>query len=161
MAFDFWRFMQSPSKAVERTRRPGKPSNRRTSKAKLAPPERPRVPWWISICFFIGIVRVLLGTLTLLGFSVSGDEQMPAWFNWLLIAHGAAMIVALVFILNGFGWARLALLILALAQLAFDQGYLTKFFLLFDAAVLIVLLLPRSAAYFAASAAARVRRDAD
>ena len=152
--FDFWRFMNSPSRAVEpATRAKSIRGGRRGGRPDKT--ERPRVPWWISVCFFIGIFRVILGVLTLLAVSTGIGEPMPAWFNWLIIAHGVAMIVTLVFILNGFGWARLAYLALALAQLALDQGIITKWFLLFDVAVLVVLILPPSVRYIVTSATAR------
>ena len=145
--FDFWRFMNSPSNAVEPASIP--------KKGRGSHPARPRVPWWISVCFFTGLLRTVIGVLTLLTVSISIGEPMPNWFNWLIVAYGVAMVVALVFMLNGFGWARLALLALALAQLAFDQGIITKYFLLFDVALLVVLVLPPSVRYIVSSAAAR------
>jgi len=152
MPFDFWRFMASPSSAGGASRRGG--ARKRGRKGK------PGVPWWISVLFFVALLRVLLGTLILYGLSLAVDEPMPAWFDALILVHGVAMIVALVFILNGFGWARLAWLALAFAQLGFDQGELTRYFLIFDIAALIVLTLPASGRYMAACAGARSARGA-
>jgi len=144
VAFDFWRFMASPNQAARHRRRAGRGAV-----------DRPRVPWWISICFIVGLLRAIVGTLTLLALSVSVDEPMPAWFNWLVLLHGVALVVALVFLLNGFGWARLALLVLTFAQWGFDQAMITKYFTLLDIAILIVAVLPASAAYIGRCADAR------
>jgi len=155
--FDFWRFMNSPSRATESQAR-AKNSRGGRRGGRPVKTERPRVPWWISVCFFVGVFRVVLEVLMLLAVSTGIGEPMPVWFNWLIVAHGVAMIVTLVFVLNGFGWARLAYLALALAQLALDQGIISKWFLLFDVVVLVVLILPPSVRYIVTSATAR--RDA-
>ena len=151
MGFDFWRFMNSPGQAAQQAPRPRKARGK---------PERPRVPWWISVCFFAGVFRAILWVLTMLVVSTSIGEPMPAWFNWLVVAYGVAMVVVLVFILNGFGWARLAYLALALVQLFYDQGIISKYFLIFDVIVLVVLLLPPSVRYIVTSAAARRSQSA-
>lgn len=149
----FWRFMSSPSST-----RPSSPSSVRPPSRKSGSHGRqgkPGVPWWISAVFFVGLLRVLLGVLILYGLSLSVAEPMPGWFNALIFIHGAAMIVTLVFILNGFGWARLAWLVLAVAQLAFDQGVITRYILMVDIAVLVVLVIPGSNRYMARCAAVR------
>jgi len=144
MAFDFWRFMSSP----HGTASPSRQSRRRKT-------DKPGVPWFISATFFVGVLGVLAGALVLLALSVGLNDAMPGWFDALILVHGAALIGTLVFVLNGFGWARLAWVVLCLAQLAFDQGIVTRYFLIFDLTVLVVLVLPASNRYMTACAAAR------
>jgi len=144
--FDLWRFMSSPNTAAEASRK---------AKRGKGPYEKPRVPWWISITFFAGVLRVLLGTLFLLGISIGYGDPMPAWFNWLIILHGVAMIAALVVMLNGFGWGRVAWLALALLQLLLDQGMITRYYLGLDIVLLVVFVLPASNRYMAECADGR------
>jgi len=139
--------MASPNDAVEK--------NRRQKKRRPKSPDT-RVPWSLSVAFFVDVARVLLGTLLLVGLSLgSGDFVMPGWFVALLIIHGAAMIAALILVLNGFGWARWVVLALALLQLLFDQTQVTRYFLVVDVLVLVVFMLRPSKRYFEACEAVR------
>jgi len=148
MGFDLWRFMASPTSAADRSR---------TARRQRKPVgvQRPPVPWWISVVFFVGSARVLLGTFVLFALATGIAEPMPAWFDWLLVAHGVALIVCLVFMLNGFAFARLAWLVLVLAQLVFDQTAITRYYLMFDAVLLAITLLPASSRYMGLCADAR------
>ena len=152
MAFDFWRFMSSPHGGVPSQ---GRASTGRTT-AKT--PEKPGVPWFVSLICVIAIVRVLIVTLLLLALSAGGDDPMPRWFDGLLLIYGAAMIAVAVFILNGFGWARLAWLVASLAIIAFLQDPIVIYVLVFDLLLLLVLVLPPSNRYMSACAAARGRK---
>jgi len=139
----YWRFMASPHGGSSS----GKKRRRKT--------EKPGVPWFVSVTFVIAILRILVVTLFLLALAVAVDDPLPGWIDGLIIAHGAAMIVALVFVLNGFGWARLAWAALSLAILGFVQDPLVIYVLVFDLLVLVVFVLPPSNRYMAACAAAR------
>jgi len=155
MGFDIFRFMASPQRAVEEedkalreAAKPQKWSRRRDPDVRL--------PWFVSVVFFVFIARVLLGDAILLGLSWMGDP-LPGWFNALLAAHVVAVIAALVFVLNGWGWARVALLVLSLAQLGFDSTLITRWFLLADALLLVVLVIKPSNQYFINCADYRAR----
>lgn len=149
MSFDFWRFMSSPSKAVS-----DEPVTKKQQRKKGPPPDI-RLPWFISAAMFTDIARVLLGTLVLWAIGYDYGDAQPAWFFVLLIAHGAAMIIALVFVLNGFGLARLVLIVLAIGQMWFDQTLLTRYFLLADVLIYIVFFIRPASRYFAACEQAR------
>ncbi|MCL2490976.1 MAG: hypothetical protein FWF36_09725 [Propionibacteriaceae bacterium] len=144
MAFNYWKFMASPHG--------GTSSSRRKRRGKT---EKPGVPWFVSTTFVIATLRILFVTLLLLALAVGVDDPLPGWIDALIIAHGAAMIVALVFVLNGFGWARLAWAALSLAILGFVQDPLIIYVLVFDLLVLVVFVLPPSNRYMTACAAAR------
>jgi len=151
MGFDMWRFLASPSKAAAQagTKSKGKgPRKRRSGDIDT------KLPWFISAVFFVFIAWVIFGDAILIGLARMGDP-LPAWFTWLIVAHGVAVIVALVFVLNGWGWARLALVVLCLLQLLFDQTILTRWYLIIDALLLVVLVIKPANRYFANCAAAR------
>ncbi|MCL2782581.1 MAG: hypothetical protein FWD80_01190 [Propionibacteriaceae bacterium] len=151
MGDNLWNFMASPNRAVAKQsdgRGKGKKSRRRETDVKL--------PWFVSLAVFLDVARVLLGTLLLLGLSGGAyGDVMPNWFLGLIIVHGLAMIATLVFILNGFGLARLALIALAVGQLWFDQSLITRYFLLIDALIIVVFFIGPSNRYFAACDQAR------
>jgi len=148
MAFNYWKFMASPHATASRHPR------KRRGKT-----DKPGVPWFISVTLFVALLRVVAVTLLLLAISVGLDDPLPRWFDGIIIVYGATMIVALVFILNGFGWARLAWLLLSLALLGFIQDVIIVPVLIFDLAVLVVLILPPSNRYMTACAAARHGRN--
>jgi len=155
MGFDIFRFMASPQRAVEEEeqvlREQAKPQKWRRKRDLDV-----RLPWFISVVFFVFLARVLLGDVILLGLSWIGDP-LPGWFNALIAAHAVAVIVALLFMLNGWGWARVALLVLSLAQLLFDATLITRWFLLVDALLLAVLVIKPSNQYFTNCAEYRSR----
>ena len=155
MGLDIWRFMASPSKAVERER-----ASQRRSKKQHRPNRDvdTRVPWFVSLVFFAGLASSIISSALLLGLAIGVGDPMPAWFNYLIIGQGVALIVSIVFILNGFGWARLAWLVLALAQLWFDQTLFTRWFLLANLVMLVLLVIKPANRYFSNCAASR-RRD--
>lgn len=142
MGFDMWRFLASPNNA-------SKPPKRQRQKN----PDT-RLPWFISVIFFVFLVRVLLGSAFLFALSTG---FMPSWFTLLIVAHAVAMVVALVFVLNGWGWARLVLLALSVVQLVFDQTLVTRWFLLADALLLAILMIRPAGRYFSRCADARVK----
>jgi len=118
-------------------------------------PVKPGVPWFVSVTFFVAVLRVLAFTLLLLVVAIGFDPPSPRWLDALIMAHGAAMITALVFVLNGFGWARLAWLVLSLAQFALLADIITVWVVAFDLVVLVILLIPPSNRYMTGCAAAR------
>ena len=165
MGFDLWRFMASPNQAAGRDQPAGRSSgksakghpnkkgkNRKTARAKN--PDA-KVPWSLSLAFFVGLLGALAGDGLLLAVAWGYGEPLPVWRNLLIVAHGLAMIVALVLVLNGFGWARLALALLAVAQLSFDATLLTRYFLLLNLVVCVVFFLKPANRYCAACATLR------
>jgi len=150
MAFDFWRFMASPHGSVS-------PSGK-SGRGKPASTKKPGVPWLVSVTFFVALLRVLVVTFLLLALAAGLDDPMPTWFDALLLAYGAALIVVLVFVLNGFGWARLAWVVGSLTIIAFLQNPIVGYVLVFDLVVLLVLVMPASNRYMAGCADARRSR---
>ena len=168
MGFDLWRFMASPNQAAGRDRPAGrlggksakgrpkkKGKNRKSARAKN--PDA-KVPWSLSLAFFVGLLGTLAGDGLLLAVAWGYGEPLPVWRNLLIVAHGLAMIVALVLVLNGFGLARAALAVLAFAQLTFDATLLTRYFLLLNLAVCVVFFLKPTNRYCAACATLRHAR---
>jgi len=153
MGFDMWRFLASPSSAAEQASAKAKQKRKRQRRDEEIDT---RLPWFISVVFFAFIAWVLFGDAVLIGLARMGDP-LPGYVTWLIIAHGVATIVALVFVLNGWGWARLALLALCLVQLAFDQAVITRWYLIIDALLLVVLVIKPANRYFSNCAAARAR----
>ncbi|MCL2652199.1 MAG: hypothetical protein FWD63_00200 [Propionibacteriaceae bacterium] len=143
MAFNYWKFMSSPH------------STGRSRKKRGDKTEKPGVPWLISLTCAIATLWVLFVTLLLLAVAIGFGDPLPGWMDALIIAYGVAIIVALVFVLNGFGWARLAWAVLSLAILGFLQDPLIIYVLVFDLLVLVLLLLPPSSRYMKACAASR------
>jgi len=156
MGLDIWDFMASPSQAVERERSV-KRQRKHQQRRDPDPDPDTSVPWFVSLVFFAGLASSIVSGALLIGLALGVGDPMPAWFNGLLIAEIVAMIAALVFILNGFGWARLAWLVLAVAQLWFDQTLFTRWFLLANLVLLVILMIKPASRYFANCAAARIR----
>jgi len=151
MGFDMWRFLASPSRAADQA---GAKSKRKGKRTRQSGDIDTRLPWFISAVFFVFLAWVIFGDAILIGLARMG-EPLPTWFTWLVVAHAVATIVALVFVLNGWGWARLALVVLCLAQMLFDQTVLTRYYLIIDVALLIVLVIKPANRYFQNCAAAR------
>ena len=133
----------------------GAPQPAKKQAAKNLGTEKPGLPWFISVTFFVAVLRVLVVTLLLLALAVGLDDPMPRWFDGLILAYGGAMIAALLFILNGFGWARLAWVVLSLVIIAFLQDPIVLYVLAFDLVILLVLVLPPCNRYMTACAGAR------
>jgi len=155
MAFDFWRFMASPHGSTSGGTGSYRRQKRRGTPTKA---EKPRVPWFISVTFFVALLRVIAVTVLMLALSAAFDDPLPGWFNVLLLVYGAAMAAALVFVLNGFGWARLAWAVLAAAIICFVQDPVILWVIAFDLVVLLVLFLPPSNRYMTGCAEARRNR---
>jgi len=146
--FDIWRFLSSPDTAVDKARQKRARSKKKTNK--------PQVIWSVSLGFFLGLPGVIFSDI-ILG-SLSWLAEMPLWFSWLITAHALAMLVCLVFILNGFGWARLAFAALALSQLAFDQTLVTRYFMIIFAIIGLLFVVRPSNLYFTDCTEARSRK---
>ena len=155
MGFDIFRFMASPQRAVEEEDKVLREQSKQQKLRRRRDPDV-RLPWFVSVVFFVFIARVLLGDAILLGLSWMGDP-LPGWFNALLAVHVVAVIVTLVFILNGWGWARVVLLVLSLSQLLFDATLITRWFLLADVLLLVVLVIKPTNQYFLNCAEYRAR----
>ena len=153
MSFDMWRFLASPNRAAEEAKVRGKGKSRRRRHRDADT----RLPWFVSVIFFLLLARVVLGSVALIGFARGFGDPLPAWWTVLVVVHGLAMVVALVFLLNGFGWARVALLALSLAQLAFDATLITRWFLLFDVVLLVFLVIKPANRYFTNCADVRAK----
>ena len=149
MGFDYWRFMSSPTRTVTAVRR--RPTDKQRQRADT------RVPWFVSAAFFTGLARVVVGTLGLLAITLGFGDPSPVWFWVLIIVHGAAMIAVLILVLNGFGWARAVFLVLSLAQMAFDQTLITRYFVAVDVALAVVFFIRPSQRYFDACATVRAK----
>jgi len=146
--FDIFRFLSSPSGAVSEARRKRAHSNKKT--------DMPAVAWSVSVGFFIGLFGVIISAVILNGLAWVAD--MEKWFSWLVIAHALAMIVSLVFVLNGFPWMRLVYAALALAQMAFDQTLVTRYFIIVFLIAGILFIIPPANRYFVAATEVRSNR---
>jgi len=153
--FDMWRFMSSPNAAADAAR--GSASKKKKKRSRPGDEDEidNALPWVVSLVFFVFLARVILGSLILLVFAWGFGDPLPVWFSWLVIAHGLVFVIVLVFVLNGWGWARLAVLVMSLSQLLLDQTAITRWYLLFDVILLVVLMLKPAAKYFANCAAVR------
>jgi len=148
--------MASPNTAADEVREAAREKTR-DRKRRLAKDKDidNSLPWFVSLVFFVFLARIILGTFILLAFGWGIDDSLPNWLAWVVIAHGIAYVIVLVFVLNGWGWARLAVLVMSLSQLFLDGTQITRWYLLFDVILLVILMLRPSARYFENCAAVR------